>query len=100
MARPNPQSAARARRAEPVQQALSEGYSFVDDCLRFHGSTHGAGVDEAGRGACCGPITIASCVLPDHGVPELVGLSDSKKLPPLRREKLFGAITEHAVAYK
>ena len=24
-----------------------------------------AGVDEAGRGACAGPITIAACVLPD-----------------------------------
>ncbi|HJD49518.1 MAG TPA: ribonuclease HII, partial [Candidatus Corynebacterium intestinavium] len=100
MARPTPQSAARARGAELVQQALSEGYSFVDDYLRFHGFTHVAGVDEAGRGACCGPITIASCVLPDHDVPELAGLNDSKKLTPLRREKLFGAITEHAVAYK
>ncbi|MDK6301261.1 MULTISPECIES: ribonuclease HII [unclassified Corynebacterium] len=100
MARPTPQSAARARGAELVQQALSEGYSFVDDYLRFHGFTHVAGVDEAGRGACCGPITIASCVLPDHDVPELEGLNDSKKLTPRRREKLFGAITEHAVAYK
>lgn len=99
MAKPTPQSAARARGAELVQQALTEGYTFIDDYLRFHGYGRIAGVDEAGRGACCGPITIAACVLPDVAVPELAGLNDSKKLTPARREKLFGAITEHAVAY-
>ena len=41
-----------------------------------------AGVDEAGRGACCGPITIAACILPEKIVPELDKLTDSKKLTP------------------
>ena len=48
-----------------------------------------AGVDEAGRGACCGPITIAACILPDRIIPELDKLTDSKKLSPATREKLF-----------
>lgn len=58
-----------------------------------------AGVDEAGRGACCGPITIAACVLPDRVIPELDKLTDSKKLSPAMRERLFPLIQEHALAY-
>lgn len=58
-----------------------------------------AGVDEAGRGACCGPITIAACILPDRIIPELDKLTDSKKLSPATREKLFPIIKDKAVAW-
>ncbi|KAB3523658.1 ribonuclease HII [Corynebacterium sp. zg254] len=63
-----------------------------------------AGVDEAGRGACCGPMTIAACILPFHvdadSFPScLAGLQDSKKLTPRRREALFDSIVEEAVSY-
>lgn len=58
-----------------------------------------AGVDEAGRGACCGPITIAACVLPDRVIPELDRLTDSKKLTAAAREKLFPVIKEKAVSF-
>ena len=56
-----------------------------------------AGVDEAGRGACCGPITIAACVMPDRPIKELSELTDSKKLTPKPREKLFPLIKDKAV---
>lgn len=56
-----------------------------------------AGVDEAGRGACCGPITIAACVMPDRTIKELAELTDSKKLTPKQREKLFPLIKDKAV---
>ena len=56
-----------------------------------------AGVDEAGRGACCGPITIAACVMPDRPIKELAQLTDSKKLTPKQREKLFPLIKDKAV---
>ena len=56
-----------------------------------------AGVDEAGRGACCGPITIAACVMPDRPIKELAELTDSKKLTPKQREKLFPLIKDKAV---
>ena len=56
-----------------------------------------AGVDEAGRGACCGPITIAACVMPDRPIKELSELTDSKKLTPKQREKLFPLIKDKAV---
>ncbi|MDO5032506.1 ribonuclease HII [Corynebacterium sp.] len=58
-----------------------------------------AGVDEAGRGACCGPITIAACVLPERIIPELATLTDSKKLSPVARERLFPLIKDKAVAW-
>ena len=58
-----------------------------------------AGVDEAGRGACCGPITIAACVMPDRPIKELSELTDSKKLTPKQREKLFPLIKDKAVGW-
>ena len=79
------------------QQLLTAGFAPV------------AGVDEAGRGACCGPISIAACILPfdahpDHPdqyvlPPELEGLNDSKKLSPKKRDNLYQALQEHARSY-
>ena len=58
-----------------------------------------AGVDEAGRGACAGPITIAACILPSVDIPELALLNDSKKLTARRREKLYPIIQDAAIAW-
>ncbi|MFD2455628.1 ribonuclease HII [Corynebacterium mendelii] len=58
-----------------------------------------AGVDEAGRGACAGPISIAACILPDRPLPELARLTDSKKLTPAAREQLMPVIEQLAVSY-
>lgn len=52
-----------------------------------------AGVDEAGRGACAGPLVAAAVVL-DRPVR---GLADSKLLSPARRERCFDLIQERAV---
>lgn len=58
-----------------------------------------AGVDEAGRGACFGPITIAACVLPPAPQRALEGLTDSKKLTARKRYLLFDALVDTALAY-
>ena len=58
-----------------------------------------AGVDEAGRGACAGPMTIAACVLPPRYIPELELLDDSKKLTPRRRALLYPLIKKYAAAW-
>lgn len=59
-----------------------------------------AGVDEAGRGACCGPISIAACILPaELGNTGLDRLTDSKKLTEKTRERLYDVIRDVAVAY-
>jgi len=48
------------------------------------------GVDEVGRGPLAGPVVAAAVIMPP-GL-EIVGLDDSKKLTPLRREKVFEQI--------
>nr|VDG63363.1 ribonuclease HII [Streptococcus thermophilus] len=58
-----------------------------------------AGIDEAGRGACFGPVTIAACVLPDKVIPALDGLTDSKKLTPAKRALLYDAILTTSEAH-
>ena len=58
-----------------------------------------AGVDEAGRGSCAGPLTAAACILPHDDVPELAGLNDSKQLTPRRREELYEVICAVAVSW-
>lgn len=58
-----------------------------------------AGVDEAGRGACAGPLVVAACVLGDRARAGLAELDDSKKLTPATRELLFGRITRSALTW-
>lgn len=58
-----------------------------------------AGVDEAGRGACAGPLTVASCVLGAKAHAALADLDDSKKLTERRREELFPRIVDLALAW-
>ena len=58
-----------------------------------------AGIDEAGRGACFGPVTIAACVLPPEPIAALDGLTDSKKLSAKKREVLYDDIRTAAIAY-
>ncbi|HEU0090457.1 MAG TPA: ribonuclease HII [Pseudonocardiaceae bacterium] len=57
-----------------------------------------AGVDEAGRGACAGPLVVAACVLRLADAAVLAGLTDSKLLTPARREYFYHLITARAVA--
>lgn len=54
-----------------------------------------AGVDEAGRGPLAGPV-IAAAVILDPKRP-ILGLKDSKKLTPKKRESLFQQIRENAL---
>jgi ribonuclease HII len=58
-----------------------------------------AGVDEAGRGACAGPLVVAACVLRPADAVALAGLTDSKLLTPARREYYYELVTIRSVAY-
>lgn len=58
-----------------------------------------AGVDEAGRGACAGPITIAACILPERPIAELATLTDSKQLSATQRARLAPLIQRFARAW-
>lgn len=61
---------------------------------KLGGSGIVVGVDEVGRGALAGPLTVAAVVLPDE--PQVWGINDSKKLTPHRRAEL--AVQIQAVA--
>jgi ribonuclease HII len=54
------------------------------------------GIDEVGRGSVAGPLTVAAVVLPLE--PLILGLNDSKKLAPARREELAREIEAVALA--
>ncbi len=56
-----------------------------------------AGLDEAGRGSLFGPVVAAAVVLNPRR--RIVGLDDSKKLPPERRRELAERVREHALAW-
>ena len=72
---------------------------MIEDRLIASGATRIAGVDEAGRGACAGPLVVAAVVLKDILSPVLAGVADSKKLTPARRDALFDLIIEQSIAY-
>jgi ribonuclease HII len=61
-----------------------------------------AGADEAGRGACAGPLVIGAVVLAP-GRPgrssKVPGLADSKLLTPLARERVYKQVVARAAAW-
>lgn len=58
-----------------------------------------AGVDEAGRGACAGPLVAAAAILPEGRRGIVPGLADSKLLTPLRRERCYAEVLSRAVTW-
>ncbi|MGC1967899.1 MAG: ribonuclease HII [Candidatus Acidiferrales bacterium] len=56
-----------------------------------------AGLDEAGRGSLFGPVVAAAVILNPRR--RIVGLDDSKKLTPERRNELAPRIREHSLAW-
>jgi ribonuclease HII len=58
-----------------------------------------AGADEAGRGACAGPLVVAACVLRRGRRGEIEGLADSKLLTPAVRERLYDEIVARSLAH-
>ena len=71
---------------------------LIEQSLIDAGLSPIAGVDEAGRGACAGPLVIASVILKDLNSPKLLKLRDSKELTEKQREELFPIIHEEALS--
>jgi ribonuclease HII len=61
------------------------------------GWQHVAGIDEAGRGAWAGPVTVAAVILPTDRLER--PYRDSKTLSPVRREYLADQIRLEAIAW-
>jgi ribonuclease HII len=75
------------------------GLHGYERALRRHGLTPIAGVDEAGRGACAGPLVAAAVVLPDGRAGEIPGLADSKLLTEKRRAACYDQVVRRAAAW-
>ena len=70
----------------------------IEEMLRDAGINPIAGVDEAGRGPCAGPLVIASVVLDDPFADVWAEMRDSKEISEKKRELLFDVIMENAAA--
>ena len=71
----------------------------MQSTLDRHGLGPVAGVDEAGRGACAGPLVVAACVLRPGDAKRMEGLTDSKLLTAAAREEYYGLITLRAADF-
>lgn len=71
----------------------------IESTLIASGIKQIAGVDEAGRGPCAGPLVVAAVILKNPFAPELSEVRDSKELSEALREKLFDVVKEQALSY-
>jgi ribonuclease HII len=56
-----------------------------------------AGIDEAGRGACAGPLVVAAVVLDPARIRRIRGLADSKLLTSAAREDVYAQVLRWAI---
>jgi len=80
-----------------VQRAA--GLYALERALQRRGFAQVAGADEAGRGACAGPLVVGAVVLPAERRGEIEGLADSKLLTPAARERVYREVVARATAY-
>jgi ribonuclease HII len=75
------------------------GLWAYENALRRLGFPSIAGVDEAGRGACAGPLVAGAVVLPEGKRGRVPGLADSKLLTPAARERVYAEIVARATSW-
>jgi ribonuclease HII len=75
------------------------GLYGYERALRRAGIDPIAGVDEAGRGACAGPLVAGAAILPAGKAGVVPGLADSKLLTEKARERCYDQIVRRALAW-
>src|SRR6187200_13921 len=75
------------------------GLYAYEKALERAGLTPVAGADEAGRGACAGPLVVAAVVLPTGRRGQVPGLADSKLLTPAARDRVYDEVVRRAVSW-
>src|SRR5829696_6845445 len=75
------------------------GLYGYERALRRAGLSPIAGVDEAGRGACAGPLVAAAAILPEGKAGLVPELADSKLLTAKARERCYAQVTRRALAW-
>lgn len=64
----------------------------------FSSHKYVVGIDEVGRGAYAGPVTVGVCIIDSNCISVPTGLKDSKLLTAVNREKLKPLVEQWAVA--
>lgn len=82
-----------------VSVRRSAGIYAYEAALRRGGFGLVAGADEAGRGACAGPLVAGAVILPAGNAGRIEGLADSKLLSSNQREQVYERIVEQAVSW-
>ena len=72
---------------------------MIEEKLIAAGMSTIAGVDEAGRGACAGPLVVAATILKDPKSVALKEVRDSKELTAQKREELFDLVISESISY-
>ena len=83
----------------PVAVRRDAGLYGYERALARHGLAPVAGADEAGRGACAGPLVVAAVVLREGRTGRIPGLADSKVLRPEVRERVYDEVVARAAAW-
>ncbi|CAA9314622.1 MAG: Ribonuclease HII [uncultured Frankineae bacterium] len=86
------------RAPRPVVRS-ENGLWALERVLQRNGFPLVAGADEAGRGACAGPLVVAAAVLPSGRRGEVPGLADSKLLTEPAREAAYDEVVARALAW-
>jgi len=71
----------------------------IEQTLRDAGMSAIAGVDEAGRGPCAGPLVVVALILKDPFSSALAEVRDSKELTSKKREKLYDLVLSESQAF-
>ncbi len=77
---------------------MSAAAKRIEEMLRDAQISPIAGVDEAGRGPCAGPLVIASVILDDPFADVWAEIRDSKEISEKKREILFDVVMDNAAA--
>src|SRR6202451_1099596 len=80
----------------PRTDAGLAGYERV---LARAGLAPVAGIDEAGRGACAGPLVVAAVTLNPRRKSDPAGIADSKTLTAAAREAAYEQVVARALAW-
>lgn len=77
----------------------ADGLYGLERTLHRRGFGIVAGADEAGRGACAGPLVVAAVVLAPGRRGEIDGLADSKLLTATARERVYAEVVASALTH-
>src|ERR1700729_1350858 len=75
------------------------GLAAYENVLARAGLAPVAGIDEAGRGACAGPLVVAAVVLDPRQLSGLTGVADSKTLTAAAREEAYTEVMRTALSW-